>query len=268
MLFGLAYRLLGSAHDAEDTLQDAFLRWSRVDRTSVQEPRRYLTKVVTTVSLDRLRQRQARQENYVGSWLPQPVATATLDEHVEQRESLSVALLHLMERLTPLQRAVYVLRTAFELPYADIADVVEHSPAYCRQLYRRAVGALDAAGRRGFTADRRRHRELLSAFVTAAEDGDLATLQRLLHEDVIAWSDGGGRARAARNPIRGRQRVARFFKGLYGRPSGDVTVEPTDLNGTPAVMVTVRGQRHTLLLGVAGDKIQMLYLVANPDKLA
>lgn len=267
MLFGLAYRLLGSAHDAEDTLQDAYLRWSRVDRRTVEEPRRYLTKVVTTVALDRLRQRQARRESYVGSWLPQPVPTVSLAEHAEQRESLSVALLHLMERLTPLQRAVYVLRTAFEMPYADIAEVIGRSPAYCRQLHRRAAGELDAAGRLRFTADRRRHRELLNAFVAAAEDGDLETLQQLLHEDAITWSDGGGRARAARNPIRGRQRVARFFNGLYGRPGRDVQVEPADLNGTPAALVTVRDQRHALLLGVVGDRIQELYLVANPDKL-
>jgi RNA polymerase sigma-70 factor (ECF subfamily) len=267
MLFGLAYRLLGSAHDAEDVLQDAYLRWSRVDRDKVAEPRRYLTRVVTTVAIDRLRQRQARRESYVGPWLPEPVPTVDLAERAEQHESLSVALLHLMERLTPTQRAVYVLRTAFEMPYADIAEVVGQPEATCRQLHRRAVAALDDAGRRRFTADRRRHRELLGAFLGAAENGAIEELQRLLHEDVTAWSDGGGRVRAARRPVGGRWKVARFFAGLYGRPELPVTIESADLNGAPAAVVTLREQRHALLLGVTGERIEGLYVIANPDKL-
>lgn len=267
MLFGLAYRLLGSVHDAEDALQDAYLRWSRVDRGKIAEPRRYLTRVLTTVAIDRLRQRQARRESYLGTWLPEPIPTADIVEHAERHESLSVALLHLMERLTPTQRAVYVLRTAFEMSYADVAEVIGQPEATCRQLHRRAVAALDAAGRRRFTADRRRHRELLAAFLRAAEHGAVEELGRVLHADVTAWSDGGGKVRAAVRPVHGRSRVARFFAGLYGRPDLAVAIEPTDVNGLPAAAVTVRGQRHVLLLGVTGDRIEALYVIANPDKL-
>ena len=267
MLFGLAYRLLGSVHDAEDVLQDAFLRWTRVNRDEISEPRRYLTRVVTTVALDRLRQQKARRESYVGPWLPEPVATANLAERAELHESLSLALLHLMERLTPTQRAVYVLRAAFEMPYADISEVLGQPAPQCRQLYHRAAAALDGAGRRAFTADRRRHRELLGAFIGAAEDGRLEDLERLLHDDVTCWSDGGGRVRAARKPVLGSAKVARFFAGLYGHPGRAVRVEPADLNGVPAAMVTLGGQRHALLLGISEHRIRSLYLVSNPEKL-
>jgi RNA polymerase sigma-70 factor, ECF subfamily len=267
MLFGLAYRLLGSVHDAEDTLQDAFLRWTRVNRDQITEPRRYLTRIVTTVALDRLRQQKARRESYIGPWLPEPIPTANLAERTEQHESLSLALLHLMECLTPTQRAVYVLRTAFEMPYADIAEVLGQPASQCRQLYHRAAAALDGAGRRAFTTDRRRHRELLGAFIAAAKDGQLDDLEQLLHDDATCWSDRGGRVRAARKPVHGRAKVARFIANLYGHPGRAVQIQPADLNGAPAAMVTLRGQPHALLLGISGQRIRTLYLVANPEKL-
>lgn len=271
MLLGLAYRLLGSLHDAEDVLQEAYLRWLDVDRESVAEPRRYLSRVVTRLALDRLRARQAARETYVGPWLPEPVPTdpspfGPLDT-VELRETLSTALLLLLERLTPPERAVYVLHTAFALPYAEIAEVLDRSAADCRQLHRRAVARL-AEDRPRFTAGPAEQRRLLNAFLAAAQQGDLARLTALVAADATAWSDGGGRARAARNPLHGADRIARFFAGIYGRPGRAVRATPVELNGAPALLITwSTGDRYTLAATAADGRITGLYLVGNPDKL-
>ncbi|SCL63840.1 RNA polymerase, sigma subunit, ECF family [Micromonospora eburnea] len=272
MLLGLAYRLLGSLHDAEDVLQEAYLRWLDVDRESVAEPRRYLARVVTRLALDRLRARQANRETYVGPWLPEPVHTGAAApfgplDTVELRETLSTALLHLLEQLTPPERAVYVLHTAFALPYAEIGDLLDRSAADCRQLHHRAVARL-ADGRRRFTAGPAEQRRLLDAFLAAARDGDLARLTELVAADATAWSDGGGRVRAARNPIHGVDRVARFFAGIYGRRRPGVTATPVELNGAPALLLDwPSGVRHTLGVTAADGRITGLYLITNPDKL-
>ena len=169
MLAGLAYRLLGSWHDSEDVLQDAYVRWSAADRADVAEPRRYLTRVVTRLAVDVLRTRQARRESYTGEWLPEPVPSDPFG--AVDTSDLSLAVLHVMERLTPPQRAVYVLRTAFTLPYDEIAEILDRSPADCRQLHRRAVQALDLDGPR-FEPSTDEQRRLLLDFVAAARDGD------------------------------------------------------------------------------------------------
>ncbi len=280
MLLGLAYRLLGSLHDAEDVLQDAYLRWVGVDRSAVAEPRRYLSRVVTRLAIDRLRARQAARETYVGTWLPEPVATAPSPfgppveppfgpaEHAELRDSLSLALLHLLERLTAPERAVYVLRTAFALPFAEIAGIVGRSAADCRQLHHRAADKV-AAGRRRFTASPGEQRRLLDAFLAAARDGDLARLTDLVADDVTVWADGGGRVRSARNPVHGADRVARFFAGIHGprrRPAARVA--PTEFNGLPGVVIHwADGRRYALAVAAADGRITGLYLVGNPDKL-
>ncbi|MBY8875120.1 RNA polymerase sigma factor SigJ [Micromonospora sp. PLK6-60] len=271
MLLGLAYRLLGSLHDAEDVLQEAYLRWLDVDRGAVAEPRRYLSRVVTRLALDRLRARQATRETYVGPWLPEPVPTDPSPfgplETVELRETISTALLHLLERLTPPERAVYVLHTAFALPYAEIADILDRSAADCRQLHHRAAARL-AAERRRFTADPAEQRRLLDAFLAAARDGDLARLTDLVAADATAWSDGGGRIRAARNPVSGADRIARFFAGVYGRRRPGVRATPVELNAAPALLLTwPNGARYTLAVAAAGGRITGVYLVGNPDKL-
>ncbi|HEX6498174.1 MAG TPA: RNA polymerase sigma factor SigJ [Micromonosporaceae bacterium] len=264
MLYGLAYRLLGSAHDAEDVLQEAYLRWAGTDRARVGEPRRYLTRVVARLAVDLLRTR-GRREYYVGQWLPEPVSTDPSPFGAVDTSDLSLAVLHLMEQLTPPQRAVYVLRTAFELPYHEIAGIVDRTPDDCRQLYRRAEAAL-RAGRARFTPSPDEHRRLLADFVAAARDGDLGRLEKLLHTDVVAYSDGGGRARAARHPIEGRAKVARFFAGIYSRPRR-LSVVPVELNGAPALVVHNIKTRHTLTVVADGGVIVAIYVVANPDKL-
>ncbi|GGM56242.1 RNA polymerase sigma24 factor [Micromonospora sonchi] len=271
MLLGLAYRLLGSRHDAEDILQEAYLRWVRVDRATVTEPRRYLSRVVAHLAMDRLRARQSAREAYVGPWLPEPVPTAPSPfgplERVELRDSLSTALLHLLERLTPPERAVYVLHTAFELPYTEIAELLDRSAEDCRQLHHRASVRIGRDQRR-FTADRAEQERLLDAFIAAADDGDLVALTGLMAADATAWSDGGGRVRAARNPVTGADRVARFLIGILGK-GWPFSVHRTELNGQPAVVVvTAAGARYAVTLGTAAGRITDVFLVANPDKLA
>jgi RNA polymerase sigma-70 factor (ECF subfamily) len=257
MLAGLAYRMLGSWHDTEDVLQETYVRWSAADRTDVAEPRRYLTRVVTRLSIDVLRTRQARRESYTGEWLPEPVSADTVD-----LEELSFALLHLMERLTPPQRAVYVLRTAFTLPYDEIAEILDRTPDDCRQLHRRAVHALDDRPRYQPTADEQRR--LLLDFVAAARDGDLPRLESMLRDDVTSWTDANGRRRAARTPVTGREKVAHFFAHIYARP--DVTVTPLDLITGPALKVVVRGNPHLLTLESDGNRIAGIRVLANPEK--
>ncbi|PTA42337.1 RNA polymerase subunit sigma [Micromonospora sp. RP3T] len=271
MLLGLAYRLLGSLHDAEDVLQEAYLRWLGVDRETVTEPRRYLSRVVTRLALDRLRARQAARETYVGPWLPEPVPTDPSPfgplETVELRETVSNALLHLLEQLTPPERAVYVLHTAFALPYAEIGDILDRSAADCRQLHHRAAARLTEQRRR-FTAGPAEQRRLLDAFLAAARDGDLARLTDLVAADATAWSDGGGRIRAARNPLYGADRIARFFAGVYGRRRPGVRIASVELNGAPALVLSwPDGARYTLGITAAGGRITGVYLVGNPDKL-
>ncbi|MDG4805736.1 RNA polymerase sigma factor SigJ [Micromonospora sp. WMMD1120] len=270
MLLGLAYRLLGSRHDAEDVLQEAYLRWLGVDRAAVGEPRRYLSRIVTRLALDRLRARQAARETYVGTWLPEPVPTEPSPfgplDRVELRDSLSTALLHVLERLTPPERAVYVLHTAFDLPYAEIADILGRSADDCRQLHHRATERVRREQRR-FTATRPERERLLKAFLAAARDGDLATLTGLVAADAVAWNDGGGRVRAAINPVTGPDRIARFYAGVYG-PRHRVTIDPIELNGEPGVVITrANGSPYTLTIAAADGRITGIYVVGNPAKL-
>jgi RNA polymerase sigma-70 factor (ECF subfamily) len=266
MLFGLAYRLLGTAWDAEDVVQEAYLRWAGADRARVREPRRYLSRTVGRLALDRLRQRTA--EPYVGPWLPEPVPAdpAVLGplDTVEQRESLSIATLHLLERLNPPERAVYVLRTAFEMRYEEIAEIIERSPEHCRQLYHRASERIGGTAR--YSTDRARHAQLLRRFMDAAQAGDLAGLAALLREDVVAWTDGGGKVSAARKPVHGRERVARAFIRWYG-PMHPLETRLVQLGGLPALTFRRDGIRRVLALAIEDDRIAGVYVILNPDKL-
>ncbi|GAA1156141.1 RNA polymerase sigma-70 factor [Kribbella jejuensis] len=260
MLAGLAYRLLGSWHDAEDVLQEAYVRWSAADRADVAEPRRYLTRVVTRLSIDVLRTRSARRESYVGEWLPEPVPVDAFE-----LDDVSMALLHLMERLTPPQRAVYVLRTAFTLPYDEIAEILDRTPEDCRQLFRRAQHALDE-DRPRYRPSTAEQRQLLVNFVAAARDGDLPRLESMLKESVTSWTDSNGGRRAARKPVTGRQKVAHFFAHIYAHP--DLTVTPIELATGPALKVVVRGNHHVLVLDTDGELITGIRVQANPAKLS
>jgi RNA polymerase sigma factor (sigma-70 family) len=284
-LFGLAYRLLGSAADAEDILQDAFLRWSAADRGAIGEPAAWLTTTVTNLCLTFLTSARQRRERYVGPWLPEPVLTGAGDgplgplETAEQRESVSMALLLVCERLTAPERAVLILHEAFGYRYQEIAQIVGKSEAACRQLRRRAAGRLGPPGgppaavptvpRADQPQDQARWRRLTTQFFAAAAAGDIAGLEEVLADDVVHWGDGGGKVAAALRPIYGRAKVARLFAALGSRlPEGaDITV--TEVNASPALLLWGGDTLLAVVLPQVGaDTITAVYVITNPDKLA
>jgi RNA polymerase sigma-70 factor (ECF subfamily) len=262
LLFGVAYRMLGSAADAEDVLQEAHVRWRAADTAAVHSPRAFLVTIVSRLCLDQLKSARARREVYVGPWLPEPVVT---DEKVDP-STISTAFLLLLERLAPAERAAFLLKEVFEYDYDEIARILEKSEDACRQLASRARRHIHEARPRP-PADRAEHARLLAAFAAAIQTGDLHTLETLLAADVTMHSDGGGRANAALKVIHGRDKVARFVLGTR-RFYGAVEVEPRLLNGLPALLVVEDGKlRCTLTVDVEGGEIHAVHSVLNPEKL-
>lgn len=268
MLLGLAYRMLGSMWDAEDVVQEAYLRWARTDHATIREPRAFLVTVVSRLSLDQLRSARATREAYTGPWLPEPVPTGALGplDTVELRDTVSYATVHLLERLSPPERAVFVLREAFELPYDEIAEIVGASAATCRQHYHRAQLHLTEERSR-FRPSREDHAALLTRFLDAANDGDLTSLTAMLSDDVVAWNDGGGKVPAAPRPIIGRRNVLRFIAGLVARHGG-AEARPVEANGEPALWLTLGGQHQFVALDIRDGRIHGIFVVLNPDKMA
>ncbi|GAA4003231.1 sigma-70 family RNA polymerase sigma factor [Allokutzneria multivorans] len=271
-LFGLAYRMLGSAHEAEDVVHDAFLRWDGALRADVVSPPAWLTKVVTNLCLNRLSSARVLRERYVGPWLPEPIMTADgalgpLDT-AEQRDSVSLALLVLLEQLTPTERAVFVLREAFAYGHREIAEILDLSEANCRQLHRRAHQRVGAREPR-FEPDPARRFELVQRFLAAAQEGDLQGLESLLAEDVASWADGGGHASMARRPILGRDRVARYLTGGFTKlPPGALTLELAEVNGAAAAVFRLDGVVAGVVVPeVVDDRVVTLCIPANPAKL-
>ncbi|GAA2517344.1 RNA polymerase sigma-70 factor [Streptomyces longisporus] len=270
-LFGLAYRMLGSAEEAEDAVQDAYLRFSGADRTGIEYPAAWLAKVVTNLCLSRLTSARARREHYVGTWLPEPVITSdgTLGplESAEQRDAVSMAMLILLERLSPTERAVYVLREAFGYGHREIAGVLHLSEANCRQLYRRAVQRVGEERSR-FEAVPERQEELVVSFLTAARDGDLAGLEKLLTADVVWSSDGGGKVSAARRPVEGLDKVARLSVGGAERFAAGLDFTAAEVNGETGLAAwagdTLVGM---VAFEVRDGRIAHIRVVVNPDKL-
>lgn len=270
-LFAIAYRMLGGVSDAEDVLQDAFLRWhrARAAGTVVESPKAWLSAVVTRLCLDQLRSARVQREQYVGPWLPEPIGTAAEPDVADTailNESLSTAFLLLLETLSPKERAVFLLHDVFAYPYAEIADIVDESEPYCRQLARRARAHL-ADRRPRFSASPVDQQRLAERFLAAVVDGDLPTLVATLAEDVTLRSDGGPNAKAARRPIHGATDVARLFLGLLRKaPPGLVsTVEP--VNGRPGIVIRLAGRPFSVLTFEAAETITDIQLVVNPDKL-
>ena len=266
-LFGIAYRMLGSASEAEDIVQEAWLRWQGTDRSAVQDPPAFLATTTTRLAINALRSARARRESYVGPWLPEPVDTSndpTLG--AERAEALGVAVLVMLERLTPTERAAYVLREAFSYPYEQIAEIVQLSEAAARQLVSRARKHL--AGERRREVSKQEQRRLLTAFLSAAQTGDLDELERLFAEDVVSYSDGGGVVRASRFPVVGRLRVAKFIRAFHTHFWIGVDVVDAETNGRPSVLLSKDGTTFAVLSVVAGDQgIDQLLWVMNPEKL-
>jgi RNA polymerase sigma-70 factor, ECF subfamily len=265
LLLGAAYRMLGSMWDAEDVVQDAYARWARTEQ-EVANPRAFLLTVVTRIALDQLKSARVARESYVGPWLPEPVATGSLGplDTVELRDSVAYATVHLMERLTPPERAVFVLREAFELPYEQIAEIIGSSVANCRQLHSRGRRRLAGASR--FRPAPETYSRLLRTLLSAVETGDLGDLGQVLSEDITVWNDGGGKVRAALRPVAGIDKVLPFLAGLL--VTREFAVGPTlDVNGQPAGLLYVAGEPRVCALRVERDRIAAIYVVNNPDKL-
>ena len=270
-LVGLAYRLLGSVSDAEDVVQEAWLRWQRADRTSIDEPAAWLTTVTSRIGLDRLRARQRDRAEYVGPWLPEPILTAPDDadpaRHAELSDSLTTAFLLLLEQLTPTERLVVLLADVFDQPFEEISRILGKSSAACRQLASRARRKLKETEPASARPDPGTL-AVAGAFISAALQGDQDTVMRLLSPDVVLVSDGGPDRHAARRPVIGADRVGRFVSNVVKRLPPDITAEPGLINGTPGFIVRAGGSPYlTQAFDVVDGRITRISIVSNPLKL-
>ena len=268
LLFTVAYEMLGSAADAEDAVQETWLRWAGVERAGVRDPRAYLVRIVTRQALNRLRTLSRRREEYVGEWLPEPLPTSPdLAEDVEFAESVSIAMLTVLETLAPAERAVFVLREVFDVPYADIAAAIGKTQAAVRQIAHRAREHV-AARQPRIRVDRAEHQQVVERLLAALRTGDLQVLLDVLAPDVVLVADGGGVVAAVRRPVVGRDRVATLLSG-FRTIAPDAVVGPVWLNGAPAVRIDLAGEIDTAVSLVISDgRITHIYAIRNPHKLA
>ncbi|WP_435251561.1 RNA polymerase sigma-70 factor [Streptomyces tendae] len=269
LLFTVAYEMLGSAADAEDVLQETWLRWAGVDLDTVRDRRAYLVRTTTRQALNRLRTLGRRKESYVGSWLPEPLLTTPdVAEDVELADSVSMAMMLVLETLAPVERAVFVLREVFDLGYDEIAEAVEKSPAAVRQIAHRARAHVAARRPRG-EVSAAESRRALAAFQRAVETGDLQGLLDILSPDVVLLGDGGGIKQAVLRPIVGADKVARLMLGGLGKLEMAMRMDPAQVNGHPALVVRLDGELDTVV-AVRFDegRITGLYAVRNPEKLS
>jgi RNA polymerase sigma-70 factor (TIGR02957 family) len=269
LLFTVAYEMLGSAADAEDVLQETWLRWAGVDLGAVRDQRAYLVRITTRQALDRLRTLRRRKESYVGPWLPEPLLTAPdVAEDVELAESVSMAMLLVLETLTPTERAVFVLREVFDLDYDEIAEAVGKTPAAVRQIAHRARAHVAARRPRGGVSPAE-SRDALQAFQRAIETGDLQNLLDMLAPDVVLLSDGGGVVQAVVRPIVGADRVGRLLAGGLPRVGSLASVEPVQINGCPGLIIRLNGEIDDVVaVRIDDGLITGLYAVRNPEKLS
>jgi RNA polymerase sigma-70 factor (TIGR02957 family) len=269
LLFTVAYELLGSAADAEDVLQETWLRWVGVDLDTVRDQRGYLVRITTRQALDRLRTLRRRKESYVGPWLPEPLLTAPdVAEDIELADSVSMAMLLVLEALSPTERAVFVLREVFDLDYDEIAAAVDKRPAAVRQIAHRARAHVAARRPRGVVSPAQTQ-DALQALQRAVETGDLQSLLDILAPDVVFLGDGGGVKQAALRPIVGADRVARLLTGGLGRVAAAVSLQPAQVNGYPALLLRLNGEIDTVVaVRIDDGLITGLYAVRNPEKLS
>src|SRR5215211_5927388 len=268
LLFTVSYEMLGSAADAEDVVQETWLRWADVDRTDVRDPRAYLVRIVTRQSLNRLRTVARRREEYVGEWLPEPLPTSPdVAEDVEFAESVSIAMLTVLETLAPAERAVFVLREVFEMPYSEIAQAVDKTPAAVRQIAHRAREHV-AARRPRIQVDSAEHQRVVDRFLAALGTGDLQALLDVLAPEVVLVAEGGGEVAAVLRPVEGSDRVATLLS-RFRAIAPDAVVGTVWLNGAPGVRIDLAGELDTAVsLVVADGRITRIYAIRNPHKLA
>jgi RNA polymerase sigma-70 factor (ECF subfamily) len=270
LLFGVAYRMTGSVADAEDLVQEAWLRWSEVDTSGVENPKAYLVRTITNLSLNELTSARARRETYVGPWLPEPLLTEPdASQEAEMAESISQAMLVVLETLTPTERAVFLLHDVFGYSHAEIADILDKSEPAVRQTATRARAHV-AARRPRFSTDPRVRQEAAERFLEAAAGGDLNSMMELLAPDVVCWSDGGGKVTAARRPLVGADHVARWVLGVVAKPAMEgVRMQVRDINGEPGLLGLL-GDVPVGAIGfdLADGRIVAVRFFVNPDKLA
>jgi RNA polymerase sigma-70 factor (ECF subfamily) len=273
LMFSIAYRMLGSVTEAEDIVQEAYLRYQATPTDQIVSHKAFLSTIVTRLCLNQLQSAQAQREAYIGPWLPEPVLTGVDErfaptQQAELHESLALAFLVLLEQLTPVERAVFLLREVFDYEYAEIAAIVGKAEAACRQLFSRAKRHI-AAGRPRFKPSPQAHRQIFTQFLRAVEQGELDGLMQLLSDDVELWVDGGGKARgAATRPLHGRTAVAQFLSATARRATPGSRAEIADVNGEPALIVRAGGEvRLVLSIGVDQGRICAIRVIRNPDKL-
>ena len=279
LLFSIAYRMTGSASDAEDLVQETYLRYQAQVRAGqeIHSLKAYLSTIITRLALDYLKSARVAREQYIGDWLPEPILTSADGgmplAHLEQQEALSLAFLRLLEALSPPERAVFLLHEVFDYPFSDIGGMLEKSPANCRQIFHRARQALhDKRKRVRFDPEPQRQRQLLHSFLSASQAGDVAALTSLLAQDAISWSDGGGKVQTHLKPIRGQQAVAHTWCSWLGpaRPNQrPLTFTLAEINGSPALLCWEEGNLAGVLsLTPSAAGIQEIYALLNPEKLA
>ncbi len=267
-LRGVAYRMLGSVSDADDVVQEAFLRWHATDSSAVAEPRAYLLRVTTRLCLDHLKSARVRRESYVGMWLPEPLPTGSDADGLDAMQDVSVALLVALERLSPLERAAFLLHDVFDVDFASVAQALERSEVACRQLAARAREHVQR-DRPRFETTRAASERVMSAFHAALVSGNIEALSDLLAQDAVLYTDGGGKRLAALNPIYGAPKIMRFVRGITnkaGLPPPE-SMERLDLNGLPGLLVRAPDGLQSVTLEIHGDRIAAIYLVRNPEKL-
>ncbi len=270
LLFSIAYRMLGTVMDAEDMVQETFLRWQQVPEQDVHSPKAFLSSIITRLCIDRLRSARVQREQYVGMWLPEPLVTQQVDDPakmVELADSLSTAFLLLLETLSPTERAVFLLREIFDYDYDEIGQIVHKSPVNCRQIVRRARQTL-AAKRPRFSPSPQQQEQLVTQFLHACTKGNMQGLLSLLAEDITVYSDGGGKVQAARTPIHGPALVIRFLLGISSKQTPNYSVRVTNINGQTGILRYRDGlPQSAITFDIADERIQAIYIVVNPDKL-
>ncbi len=268
LLFSIAYRMLGSASEAEDMVQETYLRFRLAREGEVRSLKSYLTTIVTRLCLDELKSARAQREQYIGPWLPEPLLTADAGAALEQRETISMAFLVLLETLTPPERAVFLLHEVFDYPAEEIAEMLGKSAAACRQILHRARARI-AAHQPRFQTSVEQQQQITARFLMACQSGNVQELAQTLAQDVVVWSDGGGKVSAALRPVYGQERAIRFILGLMRKALANVAVSPEEINGAPAFL----GWTSNLLTDVftfeiVQGRIQHIRDVRNPEKLA
>ncbi|HEX3269949.1 MAG TPA: RNA polymerase sigma-70 factor [Ktedonobacterales bacterium] len=269
LLFSIAYRMTGSASDAEDLVQETWLRYQAGAEQEIVSLKAYLTTIVTRLALDYLKSARVAREQYFGTWLPEPILTAEDGGAIlERQEALSLAFLRLLETLSPPERAVFLLHEVFEYPFSDIAQMLEKSPANCRQTFHRAKQALEDKHAR-FHPEPERQRQLLLGFLSASQAGNMDALTSLLAQDAITWADGGGKVQSVPRPIYGQQAVARFWLSVARRSPRPLTYTLDEVNGAPALLAWDEGALAVVISVTPSDTgIQEVYALLNPEKLA